>query len=435
MIARLLLVFLLSVPCARGATEIQFWHAMSGALGEQTEALVQRFNASQDEVRVVTSFKGGYDETLQSALAAQLAGKGPHVVQVYDGGTANMVEAKHTARPLWQVMAEAGQHFDARAYMPAVASYFSDDKGRLLALPFNTSTPVLYYNKDAFRRAKLDPEKPPKTWYEIIAMLGELSDSGRRCAYVTAYPSWVLLENMSAWHNQEFATKENGLGGTAARLNFNSRLMVRWISMLSTWVKAGYFTPTGRTNEAERKFVSGECSVLTTTSAAYAQLRRDAKFDFGVAQLPYYDDFPEAPQNTLIGGAGLWAMEGKKPAEYRAVARFFAFLSQPEVQAEWHERTGYVPITRAAYERARDEGFYARNPGYEVAIRQLLLRNPTRDSKGIRLGFMPQIRNIIEEELEAVWAQRKTPKDALDAAVARGNDLLQRFELAHRHGR
>jgi sn-glycerol 3-phosphate transport system substrate-binding protein len=245
----------------------------------------------------------------------------------------------------------------------------------------------------------------------------------------------VLLENMSAWHNQEFATKENGLGGMGARLAFNTRLMVRWISMLNTWVKSGYFTPTGRTNQAENRFVSGECSVLTTTSASYAAIRRAAPFDLGVAQLPYYDDFPDAPQNTLIGGAGLWVLEGKKPAEYRAVARFVAFLQQPEVQADWHEKTGYVPITRAAYELARSQGFYASNPGYEVAIRQLLLRNPTRDSKGIRLGFFPQIRNIIEEELESVWAQTKTPKDALDAAVERGNALLQRFEAAHHAGR
>jgi len=413
-------------------TEIQFWHAMGGARGAELDALVARFNAAQKDVRVVATYKGPYDVVERAVFAAYRAKRTPHLVQIYEVGTAEMIAARDLIKPMWRLMVEAGSPLDHGAFVPAVAAYFSDTRGRLLALPFNTSTPVLYYNKDAFRKARLDPEHAPKTWYEMPKTLGAVLDSGAaKCALTTTWPSWVLLENMGAWHNQPFATEENGLGGTDARLNFNTRLMVRWISILASWHKSGLFSWSGRRDEAEARFAAGQCALLTASSSSYANLRRAARFDFGVAQLPYYDDFPEAPQNTLIGGAGLWALAGKSRKEYRAMSKFIAFLAQPEVQAEWHRTTGYVPITKAAYTLTEKNGFYVANPGHQVAVRQLLLRNPTDESKGIRLGHFLQIRAIIEEELEAVWAGRKTPLDALNLAVSRGNALLEEFERAN----
>jgi len=413
------------------ATEIEFWHAMGGARGAEIEALVARFNDAHKDVRVVAAYKGPYDVVERALFAAYRAKRTPHLVQIFEVGTADMIAARDLVKPMWRVMAGAGLPLDDDAFVPAVAAYFSDSKGRLLALPFNTSTPVLYFNKDAFRKARLDPEHAPKTWYEMPKTLGALRDAGTKCMLTTTWPSWVLLENMGAWHNQPFATEDNGLGGTDARLNFNTRLMVRWVSMLASWYKSGYFTWSGRRDEAEARFAAGECALLTASSSSYAELRRAARFDFGVAQLPYYDDFSEAPQNTLIGGAGLWAINGKSRAEYKAMAKFVAYLAQPEVQAQWHQTTGYVPITKAAYALTEKNGFYVSNPGHQVAVRQLLLRNPTRESKGIRLGHFLQIRSIIDEELEAVWADRKPPLDALNAAVARGNTLLEDFERAN----
>jgi sn-glycerol 3-phosphate transport system substrate-binding protein len=425
------MALLASLPAGAKTTEIQFWHAMTGARGAELDALVGRFNAAQKNVRVVATYKGPYDVVERAAFAAYRVQKAPHLVQIYEVGTSDMIAARDAVKPIWRLMVEAGMPLKHDVFVPAVAAYFADSQGRLLALPFNTSTPVLYYNKDAFRKARLDPEHAPKTWYEMPKALGALLDSGAKCALTTTWPSWVLLENMGAWHNQPFATEENGLEGVKARLNFNTQLMVRWISMLASWYKAGYFSWSGRRDAAEARFVSGECAVLTASSSSYAELQRAARFDFGVAQLPYYDDFPEAPQNTLIGGAGLWAMGGKTRAEYKAVATFIAYLARPDVQAQWHQTTGYVPITKAAYALTEKSGFYLTHPGHQVAVRQLLLRNPTRESKGIRLGHFLQIRAIIEEELEAVWADRKTPIDALNSAVARGNVLLAEFEAAN----
>jgi sn-glycerol 3-phosphate transport system substrate-binding protein len=431
---RTLIALLLSAFCGIVAAqeEIQLWHAMGGVRGAELDALVQRFNASQTQLRVVASFKGNYEVTMNDALAAQREGKGPHLVQVYELGTAQMMASRGAIRPVSQVLAEGGERIETKSFLPAVAGYFSDGAGNLLALPFNISTPILFYNKDLFRKAKLDPEKAPKTWYEMPKAMGPLVEAGIECAYTTTYPSWIQIENMSTWHKQDFASKDNGLNGLDAALVFNTHLMVRHTSFLSSWARAGYFTYSGRAAEGERRFARGECAMVTASSSSYADLRGEAKFDFGVAQLPYYDDIRGAPHHTLIGGAGLWALSGKKPADYRGVARFLAWLARPEVQAEWHQRTGYVPVTRAAYELTAQKGFYRDNPGHEIAIKQLLLTQPTRESRGIRLGEFQAIRAIVEEELETVWDGKAPPKLALDRAAERGNVLLRRFESAHR---
>jgi sn-glycerol 3-phosphate transport system substrate-binding protein len=417
--------FLCSAPQVHAARDIELWHAMAGSSAEELGRLAAEFNASQAEYRVVPVYKGSYEETLAAALAAHKKGGGPDLVQVYDAGTADLMASKDAIRPLWQVMAEAGHALDAK-YFPAVADYFSDAKGRLLALPLSTATPVLYYNRDAFKRAKLDPAKPPKTWYEMPATLGALREAGSACPFTTAFPSWVLLENMSAWHNQEFATHHNGMDGAGARLAFNGRLMMRWISMLSSWMKSGYFEYSGRASEGEARFASGECAVLTSSSASYAELREHAKFDLGVAQLPYYDDFGGAPHNTLAGGAALWVMGGKPKAEYHGIAKFLTFLARPEVQSAWAEKTGFMPATMAAYELSRKQGFYAKYPGYEIAVHQVMLKQPSSETRGIRLLHLRNIRTIIDEELEAVWGGKKTPMEALNAAVSRGNAVLAR---------
>lgn len=422
--ALLALSLLCAAALAHAAEEVRLWHAMSGRLGVELDHLVARFNASQQEYRVVSFFQGSYDAVLADDLQLRRGTRhAPHIVQVQDAATADMMHSG-AALPLWQVMREHGQGADPR-YLPAVSAYFSDEEGRLLALPFNISTPVLYYNRDAFRQAKLDPLKPPGTWYEMPAVLGTLVESGWGCALTTTSPSWVLMETMSAWHNQAFATHHNGMADGPARLSFNTRLMVRWISMLSTWRKSGYFSYSGRADEAEARFASGECALLTASSASYDRLRAAAQFDFGVAQLPYYDDFDDAPQNTLIGGSGLWVVGGLPAAEYRGVARFLAYLASIDVQAFWHQRTGYLPITAAAYELSRRQGFYRGHPEQEVAVRQLLLKQPTEDSRGIRLSELRRIRRVIDEELEAVWSGAKPPLEALNAAVYRGNLLLE----------
>ena len=420
----------LTMP-AQAQTEIQWWHSMGGALGEWVNDMAKDFNASQKDFKVVPTFKGSYDESMTAAIAAFRAGNAPHILQVFEVGTATMMASKNAIVPVGEVMKKAGVTFDPNAYVPAVAGYYTAPNGQMLSFPFNSSTTVFHYNKDAFKAAGLDPNKPPTTWPEVAKAAAMLKIAGHKCPFTTSWVSWTQLESFSAWHNTEFATKGNGMRGTDARLTFNSPLHVRHIENLANMAKNGLFVYKGRGNAADATFVSGECAMITGSSALYGNIKRNAKFASGIGTLPFYPDVPGSPQNTVIGGASLWVMSGKKEADYKGVAQFFAFLSRPEEAAKSHQRTGYLPLTKASYELTEKSGFYKQNPGTDVSVEQMI-RKTTDKSRGIRLGNFVQIRPINDEELEQVWAGKKTAKEALDAAVKRGNEQLERFEKANK---
>jgi sn-glycerol 3-phosphate transport system substrate-binding protein len=421
-----------TIPVAHAQTEIQWWHSMTGALGDQVNLIASGFNESQKDYKVVPVFKGQYPESMTAAIAAYRAGNAPHILQVFEVGTATMMSAKGAIKPVYQLMKDAGQPFDPKAYLGPVAGYYTDSKGQMLSMPFNSSTTVFYVNKDAFKKAGLDPNKAPKTWKEFAADAGKLKASGQQCVYTTGWPSWVHIENFSAWHNLPIGTLENGIGGVKTQFTFNSPQHVSHIQMLADFAKNGWFTYAGRKNEAEAKFFSGECAMLTSSSGAQANIRKNAKFDFSVNFLPYHDEIKGAPQNSIIGGASLWVMGGKKPDEYKGVAKFLSYLSNTKLQVKWHEATGYVPITNAAFAEAQKEGYYQKVPGADVAIKQLTYKAPTANSKGLRFGNFVQGREVIEEELEAVFAGKKDAKTGLDDAVRRGNEILRRFEAANK---
>ena len=422
----------LAAAPAQAQTEIQWWHAMGGALGEWVNDLANDYNASQKNYKVVPVFKGSYDEAMTAAVAAFRAGNAPHILQVFEVGTATMMASKGAIVPVGEVMKKAGVTFDPAAYVPAVAGYYTAPNGEMLSFPFNSSTTVLHYNKDAFKAAGLDPEKPPVTWPELMEAAAKLKASGHQCPFTTSWISWTQLESFSAWHNIEFATKGNGMFGIDARLNFNGPLQTKHFENLAKMAKDGLFVYKGRGNTPDGVFVSGECAMITGSSALYGNIKRNAKFAAGISTLPVYPDVPGAPQNTVIGGASLWVMSGKKPDDYKGVAEFFAFLSRPEEAAKSHQRTGYLPLTIASFELTEKSGYYKENPGTDVAVTQMI-RKTTDKSRGIRLGNFVQIRNIIDEETEQIWSGKKSPKQALDSAVARGNEQLERFQKANSH--
>jgi sn-glycerol 3-phosphate transport system substrate-binding protein len=417
---------------AYAQTEIQWWHSMEGANNDKVNELAAKFNASQGDYKVVPVFKGKYGESMTTAIAAFRAGNAPHLLQVFEVGTATMMAAKGAIVPVAKVMADAKEPFDPKAYLPAVAGYYTDSKGNMLSFPFNSSTVMFYVNKDAFKKAGLDPEKAPKTWKEFGSAAEKLKAAGQECVYTTGWPSWMHIENFSAWHNVPIGTKQNGMTGFDTVYTINSPLHVRHLSMLGEMAKKGLFTYAGRTNQAEAKFASGECAMMTSSAGAQGTIRRTAKFPWSINFIPYHDDVKGAPQNSIIGGASVWVMGGKKPAEYKGVAKFFAFLSRPEIQMEWHTGTGYVPITMAAYELTRKSGFYDKNPGADMPVKQLTNKTPTANSKGLRFGNFVQGRELIEEEMEAVFAGKKDAKTALDDAVKRGNEVLRKFEAANK---
>jgi sn-glycerol 3-phosphate transport system substrate-binding protein len=427
-------VFILgvSVTTAQAITEINWWHAHGGRLGEKVNAIADGFNKSQGEYKVVATYKGNYADTMTAGIAAFRSKNPPHILQVFEVGTASMMAAKGAIKPVYEVMGESGLPFDPSVYLPTVTGYYTTGEGKMLSMPFNSSTPVLYYNKEAFKKAGLDPDKPPKTWPEVADYARKLVKAGYPAGFSTAWISWIQLENFSAWHNVPIGTKANGFGGLDTEFVFNSPLHVKHIQQLADWQKEKIFIYGGRRNLGNAKFSSEEVAMYTESSAGYAGFKKTCKFDFGTSMLPYWPDAPGAPQNTIIGGASLWVMAGHSPEEYKGVATFFNYLSSPAVQADWHQFTGYLPITMAAYELTKKQGVYEKDPGMETALKQMTLHEPTENSKGLRFGNYVQVRDIIYGDLEAIFAGKKTAQQGLDDAVKAGNKLLRKFEKANK---
>lgn len=422
---------LAAVP-AQAATEISWWHAMGGELGRQLEKLATDFNASQSEYRVIPTYKGSYTETVSAAIFAFRSGGQPPIVQVNEIATATMMAAKGAIYPVFELMKDANEPFVPSAYLPTVTGYYTDIDGNMLSFPFNASTPILYYNKDLFRSAGLDPNQPPKTFAELGAAAQRLRAAGVACGFTTHWPSWLLVENFLALHNLPIATKANGFAGIDAALTLNNPALIAHIAELVEWQKTRVYDYGGRNTTAEPRFQNGECGIFLGSSATRADIVKNAKFEVGYGRLPIRSLIAGAPQNTIIGGATLWVLRGRTPEEYKGVARFFSYLSKPEVQAAWHQATGYLPITHAAYQLSRDQGFYTRNPGADIAIEQMTAKMPTENSKGLRLGSFVLIRDAIEDELELAFAGKKSAADALASAQERGNRLLRQFERANR---
>jgi sn-glycerol 3-phosphate transport system substrate-binding protein len=416
---------------AHAVVELQWWHAMTGGNNDVIVKLANDFNASQSEYKVVPTYKGGYADTMNAGIAAFRAGNAPHIMQVFEVGTATMMAATGAVKPVHVLMKEAGETFDPNAYLSAITGYYSTSKGEMLSFPFNSSSMVMWINKDAFKKAGLDPNAPPKTWPEVFEAAKKLKASGHpTCGFSNAWVTWANIEQLSAWHNVPLATKANGLDGFDTVLNFNGPLHLQHLQHLVELQKDKTYDYSGRTNTGEGRFTSGECPIFLTSSAFFGNVKSNAKFDFGAAPMPYYPEYKDAPQNSIIGGASLWVMGGKKPGEYKGVAKFFTFLSDTDRQVEIHKASGYLPITKAAYAKTKESGYYKDAPYLETPLLELTNKEPTENSRGLRLGNMVQLRDLWAEEIEGALAGKKSAKDALDAAVNRGNTMLRQFEKA-----
>jgi sn-glycerol 3-phosphate transport system substrate-binding protein len=430
-----LAAMLAASPAALAATQIQWWHAMGGENGAKVEAIAAAFNATQSDYEIVPVYKGSYDETMTGAIAAFRANEQPAIVQVYEVGTGTMMAAKGAIYPVYQLMKDQGEPWDQSKFIAPVVGYYSDTDGNVLSLPFNSSTPIMYYNKDVFEKAGLDPEVAPKTWAEVEAFSRKIIESGAAtCGFTSAWISWIQTENFNALHNLPYSTEANGFGGLDAVFEFNNAATVKHWDNLKKWSDEGLFQyggPGGGDN-APPKFYAQECAIYMNSSAGRAGVINNAKdFDVGFAPLPYYDDVVDKPMNSIIGGATLWTLQGRPAEEYAGVAKFFTYLQKPEVQADWHQFSGYLPITDAAYQLGVEQGYYEKNPGSDIGIKQLTAVEPNENSKGIRFGNYVQVRGIIDEEFAALLGGQKTAQEALDSAVSRGNEQLREFQSAN----
>jgi sn-glycerol 3-phosphate transport system substrate-binding protein len=423
-------MLLAALPTASiAATEIQFWHAMTSVLGERVGEMAAKFNASQSDYVVKAIHKGSYAETLNAAVAAYRAKQPPHIVQVYEVGTQTMLSSG-AVYPVFQLMKENGVAIDWNDLIGPVKSYYSTG-GNLYSMAFNSSTPILFYNKNLFKKAGL-PDKAPTTWDEVEAMAKKLHGAGVKCAFGSAWPSWVLVENMHGYHDQPFADHSNGFDGLATTLKINGPFGVKMMEILARGAKEGWFTYGGRANKAEALMTAGECGIFTTSSAYIGNLTRasEGKFTWGTGSLPRLSGFPQG--NSIIGGATLWVMKGAKPEEYKGVAQFFKFLASAENQAWWAGVTGYLPLTNASAKALEASGHYAKNPNQKTAVNQMNAGKTTPNSQGIRLGNFTSVRDAIEEQMENIFSGAKPPKQGLDDAVAKSNEILKEFAALYK---
>src|SRR5215469_4764046 len=355
---------------AHAVIELQWWHAMTGGNNDVIVKLANDFNASQTEYKVIPTFKGGYADTMNAGIAAFRAGNAPHIMQVFEVGTATMMAATGAIKPVYKLMQETGEKFDPGNYLPAITGYYSTSKGEMLSFPFNSSSTVMWVNLDALKKA--DIADIPKTWPEVFEDAKKLKAAGYdKCGFSNAWATWVNLEQLSAWHNVPLSTKANGLDGFDTVLEFNGPLQVKHLETLVELQKNKTYDYAGRTNTGEGRFTSGECPIYLTSSSFFGNVKAQAKFNFTAVPMPYYPDVKGAPQNSIIGGASLWVMGGKSADEYKGIAKFFTFLSDTDRQVYLHEVSGYLPITKAAYEKAKAEGFYKDQPYLETPLLEL----------------------------------------------------------------
>ncbi|MBA3011543.1 MAG: sn-glycerol-3-phosphate ABC transporter substrate-binding protein UgpB [Proteobacteria bacterium] len=414
---------------------IDFWHAMRGPRGDVVEKMITDFNASQSLYKVVGTNKGNYDEVMNAGVAAFRAKKQPHVLQVFEVGTQTMM-LSGAIYPVYKLMEDAGMNVDWSRYLQAVLSYYMNADGNLMSMPFNSSTPVMYYNTDMFEKAGIAPlsKTVPVTWDELGEITKKIVDAKIAPAgMVTAWQSWTQVENYSAIHNIAFASKANGYEGLDCELKINNPQVVKHITRLKSWADDNRFMYGGQKYQGpQAEFMAQNAAIYMDSVSGIAKLQKTVKdFKWDLAPLPI-EAGTEKPQNSIIGGASLWVLNGHTKEEYKGVAAFLKFLASNDMQEYWHEQTGYFPITIDAYESLKAKGYFNANPFQAVGIDQINRAVPTRISRGLRLGYFVQIRNIINEELEQVWNGTKSPQKALDDAAARSNDQLRTFEKTYK---
>ncbi len=418
------LTLTVSATSSMAATNISWWHGMGGANADVINEISKRFNESQQSCALTPVSKGSYEEALASGIAAFRSGEQPNILQVFDAGAATIINAKGATVPAEDLINNAGYKFDREAFIEGVRYFYAAPDGKFVGMPFNSSAPIMYINTEALQKAGVEA---PKTWEEFEAIAPKLKEAGY-IPLTASQLTWQFTENFFSRQNIQFATNNNGYDSVQdTKLNVTDPNLIMMFEKLKDWADKGYFGFYGAGwADNQKPFDEGKVAFWIGSSGSFGGLQKTAKMEFSADFLPYWKAVDGAGTNSFIGGAALFAMAGKPDAENKCVADFFQFLTSPEVQKYYHQATGYVAITKAAYELAKSEGYYEKTPVAEVGIKQLMLQSGDW-SKGYRLGFYPQIRTIMEREYNRIFAGETSVKQAFETVEKEGNDLLTRF--------
>ena len=406
------------------SVDINWWHAMGGKLGEVVNEMAQNFNDSQSEYKVTPIYKGGYEDTMTAGIAAYRAKKSPDIIQIFDAGAATIINAKGVVYPIADLFDKYGVKFDAKDYISGVRNFYADSSGRMIGTPFNASTPVMYYNKDIFKKVGI--KNPPKTWEEFEKTAAILKKAGY-IGLAQSHSPWIFAENFQSRHNIKLSDKNNGFDGFATKINYNNPAMVYHWDKVRSWITDGYYKYYGKGwADNQQAFYDQKVAMWLGSSGSFGGLNKGAKFEFGTTYLPYWNKFIDKGAQTFIGGAALFVFSGKDDVKYKGIAKFLQFLTSSKTQYFWHKETGYVPITKSAYALAKSDGYYNISPDAEIGIKQLSL--PTQEwTKGYRLGNYVQIREVMTVEFENIINGKKSSQEALADIDKKANKLLVKF--------
>lgn len=390
------------------AQTISLRHDLDGRALDVLATQVLRFNDEQ---------KGKAKVVLQDLRGVENKHVLPELALLEPDDSMEFFDSRPRFRPLHEVMREGGQKLDAGQLFPQMADAVDDAGGRLQALPLGLSLPVLFVNRAAMRKAGLEPDQPIKTWWELQKVAGEIYDHGGKCPLTSGRFAWIHSENVSAQAGEALTQRQ----GNAEKVLINGMVNVKHLALLASWQKSRYFHYSGPAREGYRRFLSGECALLTGESSLFAEARR-AGIDVAVQALPHYDDvYAAKPADVLPDGAGLWVLAGHKKDDYKLIARFVAFLMRPEIQKEWVKVTSYLPMTPGALAALRDSDIPP--PLLDAAQKRLSVsrKGSTRPKHG---PLRDKLHEFLGEEVSFVWNSDRAAKEALDNTVRRVNASL-----------
>lgn len=434
--AGLLSVGLAGAVHAAERTSFNFWYGNSGDISRVVQTMCDNFNKSQDQYAVECTSQGSYDAALQNTIAAFRAHEQPTIVQVYDVGTATMMLSKAYV-PAYELMSNEGYEIDWDDFFGGISNYYADSKGNLHSFPFNSSTAVLYWNKDMFQ--KIGKDRAPGTWQEAAEDMTALKQAGIDCPFATDISpdeSWQLMEQFSAINNQPIATEDNGYDGLDASLTVNKTLFVDYVKDLKQWYDEGLLKLKSKQSGESyiQAFASGECAMTLSSIGDDGTIAStaDKNMSWGVAMLPVMQG--QERKNSLVGGASLWILKGHSDDQYKAAAAFLDWLHRPEQALFWSNHTGYIPVTNSGYQYMQQHGYYDKEPykSRAVAIESLTASKPTPITRGIRLGNFTQIRKDFSDSMQAIFTDKESVQQGLDQLVARSDQSLKRFQATYR---
>jgi multiple sugar transport system substrate-binding protein len=409
--------------------QIEVWHTLTDANQAEFEKLIKQYNKEQGDVEVKLRNFATPDALQKEAIASVAAKRPPNLLQLEDNHSPEVVAEYKAVKPLYELLAKYPIK-DLEWFLPATSSFTRDSKGRLLAFPFMAEIPVMFYNITAYKKAGLNAAAPARTWMDLQGELLKLRDAADMdCPYASSDQVEVHLESLAPVNNQSYAANGNGMDAPKAKskvktpetLQFDM-LYMRHVSLMASWKRSLLFTQHSNDDKADEMFAKGQCGVLTSGSSALGRFLNTKSLSFGMAPLPYYPQATKEAGRPFVSGAALWALEGHPAAEDKATASFLAWLSKPVIAAEWHQHTGYLPLTEAAF-RASDVSFYNRIPGAQQVVANM--RAPSANNRGFRMAHYERIEPILNQQLNDAIDGKTPPVAALTNAASQAKAIAE----------